>query len=493
MKQYLITSFCTILLVMTAAAQDTVRVSLEEVIALSQGGAPDVKIAQTAVRNNYWRYQSFLADYKPQIRLTATLPNLNRSIQPITLPSGNDAFIDRALMTNSVGLRIDQDIALTGGSVFAITGLERIDGFETANTSRSISYLSTPAAIGFTQPLFGFNQLRWNKEIRPLEYEEAKRNYSEDIANVAYRGAELFFDVLFAQLNLEAALRDKRNADTLLAISQGRYEVGRIAETELLQIELNAMNADADVATNQLNLQTSTEQLRNFLGVRQATFFLPETPDDLPIFDIDVDKALSLARQHRSESVQFERQLREAERQVAQAKGETGPSLTVSGFFGLSQTATDFNDAYVDPLDQERLNIGLQVPIADWGKDRSEREIASSNRELTQLQVEQNRVNFEREIIVKVQQFSLQRNQVELARRAYDVAKRQLSITRKRYRIGKIGITELNVSIGAEANARTAYIQALRNFWLAYYDLQRITLYDFENQQSLQQPLPKVR
>ena len=493
MIRFLTVISLAIVIMTTAGAQDTMRVSLEEVIALSRRDAPDVKIAQTAIKNDYWRYQSFIANYKPQISLTATLPNLNRSIQTITLPDGSDAFIDRALMTNSVGLRIDQDIALTGGSVFAITGLERIDGFMTANNPRSISYLSTPAAIGFTQPLFGFNRLRWDREIRPLEYEEAKRGYSENMAEVAYQSAALFFDVLFAQLSLEAALRDKQDADTLLVISRGRYEVGRIAETELLQIELNAMNADADVAANQLNLQTSTEQLRNFLGIKQVTFFEPETPDELPVFDIDAEQALSLARQHRSEAVQFERRLREAERQVAQAKGQTGPSVTISGFFGLSQTANDFGDAYVDPLDQERLNIGLQVPIADWGKDQSEREIARSNRELTQLQVEQNRINFEREIIIKVQQFSLQRNQVELARRAYDVAKRQLSITRKRYRIGKIGITELNVSIGAEANARTAYIQALRNFWLAYYDLQRITLYDFENQESLQQPLPKGR
>jgi outer membrane protein TolC len=484
---------CTLALTFALHAQDTLQVSLEEVVTLSLGGAPDVKIAQTAVKNDYWRYQSFLADYRPQIRLTATLPNLNRSIQPITLPNGNDAFIDRALMTNSVGLRIDQDIALTGGSVFAITGLERIDGFETATNPRSISYLSTPAAIGFTQPIFGFNRLRWDKLIRPLEYEEAKRGYSEDMANVAYDAAELFFDVLIAQLNLEAAIRDKRDADTLLTISQGRFDVGRIAETELLQIELSAMNADANIASSQLNLQTSTEQLRNFLGVKQATFFLPETPDELPVFDIDVDQALSLARRHRSESVQFERQLKEAERQVAQAKGQTGPSLTVSGFIGLSQTANDFGDAYVDPLNQERLNIGLEVPIADWGKDRSEREIARSNQELTQLQVEQARINFEREIIIKVQQFSLQRNQVELAKRAYDVAQRQLSITRKRYRIGKIGITDLNISISAEASARTAYVNALRNFWLAHYDLQRITLYDFEEQQSLQLALPKVR
>ncbi|NRA51912.1 MAG: TolC family protein, partial [Phaeodactylibacter sp.] len=162
-----------------------------------------------------------------------------------------------------------------------------------------------------------------------------------------------------------------------------------------------------------------------------------------------------------------------------------GPSADINGYFALSQTANMFGDAYVDPLDQQRLNVQLNVPIADWGKARSRIEIAKSNQELTQLQVQQNRINFEQEILIKVQQFSLLRNQVDLQLRAYDVAQRQLDITRQRYRIGKIAIADLNISIGQEANARAAYVSALRDFWLAYYDLRRLTLYDFENQQSL--------
>lgn len=42
----------------------------------------------------------------------------------------------------------------------------------------------------------------------------------------------------------------------------------------------------------------------------------------------------------------------------------------------------------------------------------------------------------------KVQQFGLQRNQAGLALRAYDVAKKRLDMTRKRYRIGKILVTD---------------------------------------------------
>ena len=85
------------------------ELDLSEVITLAQSDAPTVLIAQTRLSNRYWRYQSFLADYKPQIDLEATLPNLNRSIDRITIPDGTDIFVQRSLISNSLGLRFKSE------------------------------------------------------------------------------------------------------------------------------------------------------------------------------------------------------------------------------------------------------------------------------------------------------------------------------------------------------------------------------------------------
>ncbi|MEZ5044190.1 MAG: TolC family protein [Saprospiraceae bacterium] len=460
---------------------DTLFLDLKGTIILAQSDAPDVLIAKTAFKNGFWRYQSFLADYRPQIVLEATLPNINRAIDAIDLPDGQVKFLERSFMNNSVGVSLQQGITATGGRIFAGTGLERIDIFPNAVVDKQISYLSNPLFFGLVQPLFGFNQLKWDKKIRPMVFQEASKAYSEDMEQVAYQSANLFFDVLFAQLNLEAAKRDKTNADTLYAISKGRFDVGRIAETELLQIELSVMNANADLAESQLNLQTSTEELRNFLGIQQAVAFKLDPPYQIPIFQIDGETALQYARQNRSNIIALERRLEQAKMDIAQAKANNRPSVNLSLSFGLSQTSRELSEAYKELLDQERVTLGLQMPIADWGKSQARLQIATSNAELTNLEVTQERVNFEREVIVKVQQFDLVRNQVNLALRAYEVAQKRLNLTRQRYRIGKIQVTDFNIAIQEEASGRRSYIAALRNFWLAYYDLRQLTLYDFEN------------
>ena len=469
----------------STAQTDTIKLSLKALIELAQSDAPEAEIAKTAMSNNYWRFQSFLADYKPQVSFESTLPDLNRSIEAITLPNGQDEFIERSLMRTNMEIAVSQRIGLTGGRFFASTGLQRLDIFATNGSEASKSYLSTPISIGFIQPLFGFNEFRWDREIEPIRFDERKREYSQDMEQIAYEAASLFFDILIAQLNLEAAQRDKMNSDTLYAITKGRFEVGKIAETELLQIELNVMNADVALAQNSLNLQTNTERLRNYLGINRAIIFKLVPPFDLPDLIINPEKALEYARNNRPETLSFNRRLKEAERDVAEAVGNTGFNVDLFVSLGLSQSSTSFSEAYQDPLDNERLRLGLSVPLADWGKTKSVRQIANSNNDLVQMRVEQERVNFDREVLIRVQQFDLVREQVTIALRAYEIAQKRLDITQKRYRIGKILITDLNIAIDAEASARQSYISALRNFWLAYYDLRRLTLYDFENNQPL--------
>ncbi|MFN7115692.1 MAG: TolC family protein [Saprospiraceae bacterium] len=468
-----------------AQEPEVYRLTLDEVVQLAQSDAPDVQLAKTRLSNFYWQFQSFKADYKPIIGFNATLPNLNRSIQPITLPSGTVSFIQQSFMQNNVGLALQQDIGLTGGTVILNSSLNRLDIFPNPLVPRSISYLSNPVSLSFIQPLFGFNALKWNKIIEPLRYQEAKRTYSEDMEVAAFNAVQLFFDILIAQLNVEAALQEKSNADTLYGISTGRFDVGRIAETELLQIELSVANAENSIAQSTLNLQSSIEQLRTFLGIQKAVRFEMVPPTELPDFYVDPNKALQAALQNRSVIVALERRLREAERNVAQANRQTGPQVNVNAAFGLQQTGNTFPGAFQNLLDREQISIGLDIPIVDFGKAKARREIAQSNLELERLNVSQERVNFEQNILLKVKQFDLVRSQVQRALRAYEVSRKRQEMTRNRYYIGKIGITDLNIAVQEQEAARRTYITSLRNFWEAYYDLRRSTLYDFANDRSL--------
>jgi outer membrane protein len=477
---------------LNAQQYDTIMtLSLQEVVSLAQGEAPSSQIAETRLGNNFWRYQSFLADYRPRFDLSADLGGLNRSLEGVTQPDGTVLFIERALMSNFMGISLRQEIAATGGTIFANTNLNRLDIFGTDNFDASTSYLFSPINIRFVQPILAFNNLKWRKRVEPLRFKESQREYSEELEQIALQGAQLFFDVYIAQLNVGAAQKEKSNADTLFNVSKGRFEVGRIAETELLQIELSAMRADANLAQATLDLQTANEALRSFLGVTKRVQFFLEEPVDIPSFPIDAGRALAFARENRSQSIEFQRRAIEADREVARSRREIGPSFNLVGEFGLQQRVENTSEFFQGLLDQERLSLGVQVPIADWGKAKAALQIAVSQRDLELMNIEQERVRFEQEILLKVQQFDLIRNQVALAQRTYEVSQKRNTITRQRYLIGKIGITDLNIAISEEDSARRSYMSALRSFWVAYYELRQLTLYDFENDRSLIRAIPE--
>ena len=477
-------------------AQAELSLSLSEVVSLAKNEAPDelkdritqsilardAQIARTQLTNNYWQYQQFLSNYKPQINLNATLPSFNRSIDGVPQPDGSIRFLSFNNMQNRISASLTQSIAKTGGRVAVSTGLRRFDIF---GANGGVSYFSSPIEISFNQPFFAFNELKWDKIIEPMRYKEAKRQFAENLEATAQDAVRLFFNIYIAQISLDAAQKDKQNADTLYIISQGRYNVGRIAETELLQIEISKLNADGSLAAATLDLQSSTENLRNFLGIKEAVTFKLTPPTEIPEFYIDAQKALSHAKENRSKVIELERRLKEAERNLEAAKKNNGFNLSVSGGFGLAQTDESFAGAYTNLLDNENISVNVTVPIMDWGRAEARREIAMSNQELVGMSVEQERINFERDILIKVQQFDLVRNQTSLALKNYEVSQKTYDLTRKRYLIGKIGVIDLNLALADQERSRRAYMSALRSFWLAYYEIRRLTLYDFINNQPL--------
>ena len=170
---------------------------------------------------------------------------------------------------------------------------------------------------------------------------------------------------------------------------------------------------------------------------------------------------------------------------VARAKGDNGVQASVVGSFGLTQSGPAIDNVYQDLIDQERIQVGVTIPIADWGKSRARREVALANLDLEQRQVDQERENFKRTVILRAQQFDLVRQNAEIAERYQDAARKRYEITYQRYLIGKISITDLNLALADQESSRRAYLQAVREFWMALYELRGLTLYDFAEQKSL--------
>ena len=466
-------------------AQTEETFTLEDIIVLAQSESPQVKLAEMRKSNAYWRNQSFLADYRPQIDLGIVLPSLNRSVALIDLPDGSSGFRQRSQMRNNLSLSLTQNITATGATVFASSSIERLDVFKVDNNDATQSYRSNPIFFGFSQPIFGFNELKWNKRIRPLEYQESEAQFSEELEAVAFQSVQRFFKLLIAQMNLKAALDRKVVADDLFKLGENRFSVGNIAETDLLQLEMDVMRSSTDISRGKLEQQTANEELRNFLGIYDNIKFNLQLPLEVPDILIDMDIALDQAKKNRSTILGLQRRLLEAEIEVARNKANNGFNGELSGEIGVTGFGGNVTDAYSTLIDQEVVTFRLSIPIADWGKSKARYEIAKSNYELIDLNTGLEKINFENDVKIAVQQFKLVKQNVTLSKRSYEASQKRYDLTKKRYVIGKVDITQLNLADIEQEAQRKAYTEAINQFWIAYYNIRSLTLYDFMNNASL--------
>ncbi len=449
--------------------------SLQDVLSIAREQSPDALSSQHRFRSSYWQYRNYKAGLMPMLTLDATLPSLSRSIEKITTTEG-DFFIERNLANYAAALSLTKNIGLTGGQIFLNSDLQRIDLF---SDKTNTSYLSSPFNIGIRQPLFDYNPYKWAKKIEPMRYSEAERRYIEDVEQIHIHASNLFFSLLDAQIRLKIQKLNLSNNDTLYQIARGRFKIGTIAENELLQIELSSLNAQSAVESANLEVEMRTFNLKSFLRMPKDAEIqlIPPGAPEAPL--IDATLAVAEARENRSDALAFERRMIVAESNVNRAKTENRLNVNLYAVYGLTQSADNLTNVYKNPQDQQRLVLGIQLPILDWGLTKGKIKLAESDREMELTAVQQDLIDFNQEIFLKVMQFNMQRNQLVIAAKSDTVAVKRYEVTKQRYLIGKIGIIDLNLAQTEKDNAQQGYVSALSSYWRSFYELRKLTLYDF--------------
>ncbi len=461
------------------AAQQPVKYTLNEVIEIAQKQSPDALIAKHKFISSYWKYRNFKAEYLPDLKLDATIPNINRTIASVPAQDGSINYIPQSLSSYSVALSLNQKIGFTGGTISLNSGISRMDNFYTDTTTTQ--YLANMVNIAIRQPIFNYNPYKWDKKIKPQEYAAAKREVVEKNEAVASTAVNYFFSLLISQLEKGIAYKNESNYDTLYKIAKGRFTLGKIAENDLLQLELNLLKAKAAVENSELSYSNNLFIFKSYLRI-QDDYPVELTPPVITNdYEVLPEKAIEEAKNNSSSIINLKNRLLIAESEVNRAKTTGRFNAELYAVVGLSQTSNKINTAYVSPLDEEMVVLGMSVPILDWGKAKGAIKLAESNQNLEIASVEQAIIDFSQNVLINVMQYNIQKNQMFIAAKSDTVAQKRFNITQKRYMIGKINdVLELKMAQQDNDIAKVGYYRALQSYWRSYYDLRKITLYDFK-------------
>ena len=476
-----------VLLALCAAASgaaETVRpLTLEQVVSLAQSQSRAAAQARNRYRSSLWQYRTQRAAYLPTLTLQGNAVDLTRSASRISLPDGTETFVQQSYVSSGARIAIGKTVGTTGGEVYLESALERLHELD---REAPPTYLSRPISIGLRQPFFVYNPHSWSDRIDPLRLEEARREYAEELEGIAISAAQNFFDVLSANDQLEYSRMNVANTESLHTAAQLRQREGRLSEDDVLQTELALRNAQLDLQRTELELRDRMYSMRSYLGLQDGVDVRPEIAFEVPVVEAAVEPALANARDRRAVSIGHELRLLEARRDVAAARSEGARRVDLFASFGLSRLTDDIATIYLPGDEYERATVGFTFPILDWGRNRARVRLAESNAEVTQLSVEQSRLDVEQDVRMKVLRFNVQRERIRLAAMADTIASRRYTVAQRRFLSGRGDASMLSTALLEKDSARRAHVDALRGFWIALYELRRATGHDPRNGNQIQ-------
>jgi outer membrane protein TolC len=268
--------------------------------------------------------------------------------------------------------------------------------------------------------------------------------------------------------------------DTLYRLNQGRFEVGKIGENDLLQSELALLRSRTSLDGARLENDRATAALRLALNLPPNTPLAIVVPAEIPVFEPDTTRAVAEALARRASVSTVELQDVQARRRVTEARLANGIGATVQASFGFNATAPEASLAYQNLLEARQFTLSVEVPFWQWGAHGEGVRAAEAQQDQTQSLAQATLEQTAHDAHYAALQLSQAARNVALSAKADTVAGKRFEVAYNRYVIGRIQIDNLYLAQNEKDQALNQYVQALRGYWRAYYQLRRVTLFDFE-------------
>ncbi len=453
------------------------RMTMPEAIETARVQSVAALEARQSFISAYWAWRSYKASRLPSLHFYGDLMNYNRSL--VLLQNYEDGTLRYAStnnLQNSLGLRVRQNVTFTGGVLTAYSDLSRIDQY---GMSRNLSWYSQPVTLSYTQPLFAYNQFKWDKLVEPKEYEKGRRAYIESMEQITIDAVKAYNNLILARMNHEIAQANYGNTVRMHDVARERLSLGSVTRDEYLQLELRMLNDSISINETMVAVRDAQMNLNSLLGYDESVTIDPVLAEDLPDIVMDYDMVLERSLENSTFDLENEINILNARSAVAKARADRGISMTLNARFGLSNTAPKIDGAYRHPLDQEVAGLSFSVPVFDWGLGKGKVQKARAAEAVVRAQVAQSENDYRRSIYTAVGQFNNQRRQCEVSRRAKSIAAERYALMMDKFRSGNASVTDLNTAQSENDTAVQKYVTDISNYWIYYYTLRQYALYDF--------------
>lgn len=464
-------------------AQRRVVLDLDRTISLSTDSSLSAQKYQSVYDVSRYEYLSWQASRKPQISLQSTPVMYERYMtQRYVSTEDVDVYRQQRTFYSQAGISATQTMENWGGYFYGSTQLGFLRTFGDQNQTQ---FMTVPVAVGYKQDLLFYNPLKWAKKIEPLKLARAEKELVYGIETTSEEAVARFFTLALAQDQQRMAEEYLASCDTIYAIAERRYKIASIPKAELSMLELQKTNARTSLTNARIARNRAAKELAAYLGMDRATDIELIIPSVIGSMHIDATEAIALARENNPTYLAKRQTTAEARREAERAKVEKNFSVSLDASVGLNQVADNFSEAYRNLLSQDKATITLSIPLKDWGKRKNAYLAARSTVDVAERAEQESARDIELEVALTVADFNERQSIVETSRQALTIAEDTYAQTLQRFIRAQANAYDLSLAQSHWQTARQNQIASLQNYWLSYFHLRRLTLYDYQHNKSI--------
>jgi outer membrane protein TolC len=400
-----------------ASAADSMKLTLQEAVRMALAQNRALKIARLKVTENEQKKAGARADYFPKIKNESNVLHAT-ALEDIEIPRGAFGEVPDA------GLVPAQDVRIGQGS----------QTFEAVGT-------------GAAQPLTPLIRIRQANRIAASQVVASRDELKKAENEVAVKVHEVYYGMLIAQLQKQAAEQDRVYASTRLNENEQDVRNGNALDVAAIETRAGLLESEQSLLTTGLRLSDLTAELNDLLGI----------PLDTPLVlsPVELTAAGSLPREEMLRMALAENpEIAAAAATVEQAKA----ALTAAKSAYIPDISVFAHQSYQNGVPFLVHNFGtfgvtLSYDVFDFGKRRAE----VREREAQFQEAQENVERLKEAVSVQIEQGY---NKVERTRRMLQVAAEVVKLRAEGERIAENQLTQGVVLVSARRQASAATYKA---------------------------------
>lgn len=332
--------------------------------------------------------------------------------------------------------------------------------FTTTRTSSDASYKNETQ---LTFSLIGILTMPQALKMERRRFEAVQFDLMDRVLRVAAETRRTYHAAVAAEESVRYLTQVRETAEASAEMARRLARAGNYSVLDRMREQAFYADAAAQLARAELAATATRERLTRLMGLwgGQTRFTLPERQADLPVTPLDLPEVERLAMERRLDVQAAKRDAESTAKLLGLTKAtrfvnvlELGPATVAEGG---------------EPL-KKGYEISLEVPIFDWGGARVARAEALYMQSVAR--VAETAINARSEVRESYLNY---RTSWELAKHFRDevlpVRKRILDERVLRYNGMLASVFELMADARDQVLAANAYIESLRDFWMAEADL----------------------